>query len=303
MYGYAMVHTNPMVNVASQFFRALPSFKGKTRLIRILNQTFLLLGAKPLTQCQFTDQTRFIIDLRTRTESVPGYLGSYDSDTNILIKKLVKPGWIALDVGANIGFISVPLALQLGKSGKLFCFEPLPTNFERLKENLKINGVDEQTECLSMALSDTEGEMHLGLFGDFQNGGSTGNAVPMAPGQPTPFKEVRVKKMTLDSWVEKQRLSQLDFIKLDIEGHEDCFLKGASQTIKKFRPYILGEFSEGHMKYKGLDVDQFFKDFSLAHNYGAFSFEGGTLKPIYTLKGRKNFEDVLLIPKEKSGSF
>jgi methyltransferase FkbM-like protein len=136
----------------------------------------------------------------------------------------------------------------------------------------------------------------LGLFGDFEHGGATGNAVPMAEGQPSPFKEVLVKKMTLDSWVERENLPRLDFIKIDIEGHEDRFIEGAKITLKKFRPYILGEFSENHMAFKGVDVDEFYQKFSREFNYAAYSFTCGKRTPIDSLKGRKNFEDVLFVP-------
>src|SRR5579872_3747307 len=132
-----MLSTNSIPLLTSKLFRRLPSFKGKTRLIRILNRSFLLCGTKPVVECQFTDECRFIVDLRSRTESVPYYLGSYDPDSRQLIKSLVKEGWSILDVGANIGFIAVPLAQQIGKSGTLYCFEPLPSNFERLQKNLK----------------------------------------------------------------------------------------------------------------------------------------------------------------------
>jgi hypothetical protein len=142
--------------------------------------------------------------------------------------------------------------------------------------------------------------MTLGLFGDFAAGGATGNAVPMSEGQPKAFKEVRVKKQTLDHWMKETNLLSLDFMKIDIEGHEDCFIEGAKETIKRFRPLILGEFSEGHMTYKGVDVDLFYQKFSLDFDYLAFTLKEGQCVPTKTLKGRKNAEDILLVPRERN---
>jgi len=290
---------NLLIDVISGALRVLPSFKGKTRLIRLINRALLMVGINPVIECQFLDQTRFVVDLRSRTEAVPCYLGNYDQKTQKFATSLVKEGSVVLDVGANIGFFAVPLARVVGESGKLFCFEPLPSNFSRLKENLKLNGYETRATCSQIALSDSTGDLKLGLYGDFKSGGSTGNAVPMAAGQPTPFSEIVVPRMMLDAWVKEQNLSKIDFIKIDIEGHEDCFFRGATHSIDTFRPIILGEFSEGHMGYKGVDVDHFFSHFFVPRNYIPFLVREGKITPVKSLKGRMNDEDILLLPQEK----
>ena len=53
----------------------------------------------------------------------------------------VLPGQVAYDVGANIGYISILLARSVGENGRVFAFEALPANLERLHHNISLNGM------------------------------------------------------------------------------------------------------------------------------------------------------------------
>jgi len=298
-----MILEHRTLRAFSSFFQKTPAFKGKTRLIRILNKVFLP-NESPIVVCRFKDGSLFKVDLRTRMEAIPAYLGSYETDKIEFIRKAIQPGWTALDVGANIGFFAVPMAQSVGASGKLFCFEPLPKNFARLNENLKMNQITPSTvETHAVALSDEEAVLNLGLFEDFAHGGETGNAAPLSKGHSKPVKEIQVQATRFDDFSKKLALKRLDFIKIDIEGHEDAFFRGAQMTVDQFRPIVLGEFSEEHMKHKGLDVDDFMKSYFLSRRYRAFKVSGRTVLQIDSLKGRSNTDDVLLVPEEKVSAF
>src|ERR1051326_9568863 len=97
------------------------------------------------------------------------WLGSYEPDKQRLISQSIQPGTIFYDVGANVGFYSL-LAARLVGNGKVFAFEPLPTNLLYLRRHLKLNGIT-NTEVFSLAVADREGS---GAFRRAAGGGSGG---------------------------------------------------------------------------------------------------------------------------------
>ena len=285
------------------FFRGTRSFKGKTRAIRILNWGFNRLGASPKALCRMKVGGQLYLDMRSRTEFIPYYLGGYDSDVIAHIVGHFGKDWVVLDVGANIGFFSIPFALRLKSlGGRLYAFEPVPSNFLRLKENAEANALGQVIRLEPIALSSQASTLKMTLREDFQGGGETGNAaVKIDDGKDDHFQMIDVPAMRLDDYVAKEGLQRLDFIKVDVEGHEGAFLEGARESVSRFRPVILAELNEGYFARKGVDI-----------NLLATKLLGG-LKYVYlkqtsrgnweltqTLSGRGVAEDVLLVPIEKA---
>ena len=68
------------------------------------------------------------------------WLGSYEYRMQNALAKLVKPGQVFYDIGANVGFYSLLAAKLVGNRGLVYSFEPLPRNIEFLDRHIKING-------------------------------------------------------------------------------------------------------------------------------------------------------------------
>jgi hypothetical protein len=66
--------------------------------------------------------------------------GKYEEGTTKVFKKHLRKGMIMIDIGANIGYYSLIAARIVGKDGKVFAFEPHPSNYEWLRKNIEING-------------------------------------------------------------------------------------------------------------------------------------------------------------------
>ena len=64
---------------------------------------------------------------------------TYEEFETEIVKKIIKSGDIVLDIGANIGYYTLIFAKLVGNSGKVFSFEPEPTNYELLQKNIMIN--------------------------------------------------------------------------------------------------------------------------------------------------------------------
>ncbi len=135
-----------------------------------------------------------------------------------------KLGDIVFDIGAYVGDSALWFAKAVGPQGKVYAFEPEPSNFERLKANLKRNKVINVIP-LQLALSENEGEMQIA-------GGEGCSEITETAG------DTSVKVTTADKFMEANKLPRVDFIKMDVEGHELKVLAGAKETIKTFKPSL-----------------------------------------------------------------
>ena len=149
-----------------------------------------------------------------------------------LIEALVAPGDVVIEVGANIGALSVGIAKKLGPRGRLFAFEPQRVVFQMLCANIALNSLF-NVECLWMAVGAQRGmvvvpEMN---FSKKQNFGGL-SIVGAQTGHPVPCETL---DGLLDSDSDRDRVR---LIKIDVEGMELDVLSGARRLIMKSRPMI-----------------------------------------------------------------
>jgi len=140
----------------------------------------------------------------------------------------VKAGDVVFDVGAHFGFFSY-YAVQRGAK-KVYAFEPNPYVFEILKKNAEM--WSEKIKPYQLALSSKNGEVELFIPDDELSGVST----ILQNRQNKYKKSVKVKTTTIDEFVRNNGIERVDFIKIDAEGAEREIIKGAKETIKKFKP-------------------------------------------------------------------
>lgn len=71
-----------------------------------------------------------------RSDEIENYFPVYEKYEQLLVSKLVRPGMIAFDIGANVGNYSVLLSKLVGSYGKVYSFEPASSTFNQLQERL-----------------------------------------------------------------------------------------------------------------------------------------------------------------------
>ncbi|HWF17990.1 MAG TPA: FkbM family methyltransferase [Verrucomicrobiae bacterium] len=157
----------------------------------------------------------------------------YEPVTAMLACEMVRTADTFIDVGANIGFFS--LVLSTFKPGlRVISFEPNPKNFQLLQKNVRLNHFDRVT-CEPLALSDISGTAALFLSA------SDMSASLESDFEATPGPSLKVSTVTLDGYLAQRPLSGRLLIKVDVEGHEAAFFKGAQRTISSFKPDIISE--------------------------------------------------------------
>lgn len=158
-------------------------------------------------------------------------LGKYELDDSLFLKKIIKKDWHSIDIGANIGYYSLLLA-QLSPQGKIYAFEPVKMAFHLLSLNILINGFNNVITS-SKALANRNGYQKFNIMVD------TGLSSFKNTGRIKIASKVKVQTITLDSYVEKNKIRRIDFVKIDVEGAEKLVLDGAKRSLRKLKPKII----------------------------------------------------------------
>ncbi|MFH1226417.1 MAG: FkbM family methyltransferase [Planctomycetota bacterium] len=153
------------------------------------------------------------------------WLGSYEIDKQLAIKNHLKPGQVFYDVGANVGYYSLLASKYVEASGSVVAFEPLPQNLEYLSSHARLNKLSNLT-IIPMALSDHSGKDKF----SYKEDASSCHI--------TPEGNIEVSVTTLDKLLKEEPILLPNIIKVDIEGAEIDFLKGAIDTLIVHRPLI-----------------------------------------------------------------
>jgi len=165
------------------------------------------------------------------------WLGTYELDLQKAIADLVQPGWVAFDVGANIGYISLLLARGVGEAGSVFAFEALPANQERLRHNLALNHLEARVQVVAAAVTDQRGPVEF-LIGP---SGGMGKAAGSAGRHAAYERALPVPGISLDEFVYGDSGPAPQVVKMDIEGGEVLALPGMRRLLSEAHPLLLLE--------------------------------------------------------------
>jgi FkbM family methyltransferase len=168
-----------------------------------------------------------------------------------IMKEILKPGHIGVDVGANLGLYSLAMAKLVFPSGKVFSFEPASESFAALLDHIRRNGLTDMIEPYMSVIGDQSGTCIFtqdGVLGTNRIGGSKS--------QGKNAKAVTRMITTLDQLFSQNGLLP-DLIKIDVEGYETSVLKGAQEILSKKRCPILCELHPGYWKAMTLYAENF----------------------------------------------
>lgn len=196
--------------------------------------------------------------------------GTYEPATGNLISLSLRPGFVAMDIGANIGVHTLRMARAVGESGRVISFEPMPHLQNKLQANIRLNRLDSIVETFAVAVSDAAGETKMSGSEDTFNQGT---------GRMDNHGETTVQVITGDSKVQELGLTQLDLIKIDIEGYEMKAIQGLAESIARFKPRLLIEYDQAYWEKCGSSWTEF-KSLLEKNNYQLYKIEEFTLTKI-----------------------
>lgn len=216
-------------------FRKLPLFKGKQRLARLLLKKDLANGKDISVKGRFGSS--YLLPNLIENVSLEIFInGIYEKATSDFFVKRLAPGGVFLDLGANIGAISIPLYRQR-KDIKIVCVEAAPWLFPYLQKNLEQNGFKDAV-LVNKALFNTDNQ-EIDFYSPDEKFGK-GSLSPTYTD-----KAVKVKTVRLDTLLHELRIDEVDTIKIDVEGYEYHVFQGAGKLLAgPGAPDILFEFED-----------------------------------------------------------
>jgi len=177
---------------------------------------------------------------------ISDYMGHYfyfgfDDPSNRALFSQVHNATRIVDVGANIGWTALRMA-SIAKNGWVMAFEPDPLNHQRCKENVNLNSF-ENLQLFPVALGSETGHATMEVRTPYNFGG---NRIIPGGGE---GRLVSLRK--LDDMVDEFPDSQIDLLKIDVEGYELEVLRGAAQLIKRCKPILFVELDDNNLRDHG----------------------------------------------------
>jgi len=157
-------------------------------------------------------------------------------------KEFVKEGDLIIDIGANIGDTSVPMALAAGSKGVTIAFEPNPFLFKVLTANSRSNLQLTNIVPYQYAITDTEDEFYyISSEASFSNGGLS-KTKKSRHGKfifPEKVKSINLYNFLVDKY--SKDLPRLSFIKIDTEGFDNEIVKSIQKILVEYHPVVVAE--------------------------------------------------------------
>jgi FkbM family methyltransferase len=175
------------------------------------------------------------------------------------IASQLQPGNVFYDVGANVGFFSLLAARRVGTGGRVYAFEPVPSNAESVRRNALLNDLH-NVQVVEVAAGREAASAEF-LMTRWDGGGSL-SADAVRPSHV--LSRIQVRVAPLDELIDSQNMPLPDVVKIDVEGTEMDVLAGMSRTIRRCMPTLLYEVDDGdkaQFERRWRELDEFVTGF------------------------------------------
>jgi FkbM family methyltransferase len=243
--------------IVLNFVKVIPFRKGKERIVDFIRQ-LIIFPEGTIRQCLIDNDVPIFVDLFERIQSYMYFVGEFERYETRKFISSIHPGYVVIDLGANIGYFSLIALKRVGLDGHVFSFEASPRVYESLYKNCSLSK-NKNISAFKLAVADKEGILTFNLPRNPQEQGSGSLAEGIG--------DIEVEAITIDKFVQRENLTRLDFIKMDIEGAEIKAFFGMKSTILTYKPKLIFEFSPG--RYQNSDLSEFH---SFAHKMKGFGY-------------------------------
>jgi len=181
----------------------------------------------------------------------------YERDVSLFMIRVLRPGDVFIDVGANIGFMTVLSGALVGPTGRVFAFEPGRNNLPELRHNIALNGF-QHVEVIESPVSDRVEEVDFYLYDGDGNGNALFDAGKLPRNDPTRTTRVSLVSSTLDALTARfQQAGPVKLLKMDAEGAETRIINGGSEFLKQTRiPFVIAELHPSALHMMGTSPEE-----------------------------------------------
>lgn len=259
------------VPLARWYFTRFPIGKGKwtawRRYVRSASYRALPAGVSETTY-----GFRLWLDSAEPIDRFIYFWGAWEPDEAWLIDRLLRPGDVFVDVGANEGFHTLVGSCRVGATGRVVAFEPVPPTLDRLQRNIQLNDVH-NVEVIAAACVEFPTQIRLARRTDEKSSG---------------VYSMRTQEGA-DSWLAEGRrmddaLADLQtpirLVKMDIEGAELLALKGFTEHLARSdAPLVLCEVTDSFLRAMGSNARSLY-EFMAGFGYRPYRLQGRKLVPL-----------------------
>ena len=285
----------------------LPAFRGRTRIFLLLHSWLGLAHHRLLVDAKMRRPVEFLVklDVQSWLQRLAFLTGEYESETVLFLEQLrtcrLDQGYV-LDIGANVGMITIPLALmsknQSAGGQAVVAVEAVPDNVAALQANIFLNNLTEDVRVLAVALGEVEKSIFIEVEGGLKAGQGSGTANILPDGSSYECEKQELELTTIDHLAESLVLnSGCSVIKIDTDGYDLKVLQGAVDFLAENRPVIFGEFSAHCMNWHHQTIEDV-QAFAEHHGYRVFFRKNRIFRFSSTLPVSGFVQDLLLVPNE-----
>jgi FkbM family methyltransferase len=217
--------------------------------------------------------------------------GEFEPGESQAVRTLLRPGDLAVDVGANLGWFSLVMAAAVAPGGEVWAVEPMPPILPALKRNLELNdslGV----RLFEVALGKSSGTAELHVFSGLPHGHASVSTLDRSD-----YTAHAVERRTLDELLGGRTPA---FVKLDVEGSERDVLRGADAILAADRPPTwmieVNYETSAAFGYHPIDLLEPFRD-----GYRLYRIADEGLVPEVDPEGAPNGSSWLVVPRCHEG--
>ena len=221
------------------------------------------------------------------------FFGSYDPSMTSVFTHIIKPGETVWDIGTERGWFTLLMASLVGENGRVDSFEAFPPTVEKLKANVALNNF-KWVHVNGIAVSESNSKMwfvppsnevthNIRFLQDCNGVGYLSETnIPGA---------IEINTICLDDYYERQEITKVTLIKIDIEGAEVCALKGAKKLIEKDKPLLAIEFNRQTALRANSSIEELY-DLLNGYGYELYLFENKFVR--FDLSAYNNIDDMVV---------
>ena len=234
--------------------------------MRMMREYFYPPGTRSFEIAHLAKDIRIWVNLGDK-EGANLYFGVlFEPLESRIIRTLLRPGDVFLDVGANVGQYSLMVSPLVGVRGAVHSFEPVSSTYELLLKNVQLNQAS-NVVVNRMAVGEKMGEVQV--FVNQESGltsrGNTNRGIIVSVEQ--------VPCITIDNYVAQQEIISVDLLKIDVEGYEGQVLEGAEDLLRREDSLIvLCELSPKNFERLDWSRDDIF-EWVRKHDYDIWSVD------------------------------
>ncbi len=199
---------------------------GATAPAPVFNGTRYFFLGIDVAMARLTDGHHIFVDPHDRTISTHLIAnGFWEQWIHHTVCRLIRPGDRIVEVGANLGYYTISMALLAGPEGRVTAFEGNPRLCRLMRRTMEFNGYASRVDIRNQAATDAAGPLTFSISRTNSGGG---HASAHAGHVPADMEQIEVEGVRLDDVIE----GEIDFLRMDAEGSEPRILRGAERLLQ-----------------------------------------------------------------------